>query len=177
MQARRRSKSLWSRLGSFVLWIAFSLGALSAFYLVVVFRIQIAPVNDVVRIFNKDILNPVIMILDRYHWYAATLQHKGRHSGKEYVTPVTAQPTEGGGFVIPLSYGQSVDWLKNLRATGRVTIGTRDGIYTVGDPEVIDREEALALVLPLARLMFRLFGVQQHVKVRILAASAEAEGW
>jgi hypothetical protein len=59
MQARRRSKSLWSRLGRFVLWIAFSLGALSAFYLVVVFRIQIGPVNDAVRVFNKHLLNPV----------------------------------------------------------------------------------------------------------------------
>jgi deazaflavin-dependent oxidoreductase (nitroreductase family) len=115
------------------------------------------------------------MILDRHHWYAAILRHKGRHSGKEYVTPVTAQPTEDG-FVIPLSYGESVDWLKNLRATGRVTIETGDGIYRVGDPEVVDRSEALALVLPLARLMFRLFGIQQYVKVRTLAASVEAEG-
>ena len=175
MEARRESKSLWSRLGRFVLWIAFPLGVLSTFYLVVVFRIQIGPVNDAVRIFNKHILNPVIMILDRHHWYAATLRHKGRHSGKEYVTPVTAQPTEGG-FVIPLSYGERVDWLKNLRATGRVTIETGGGIYTVAEPEVVDRSEALALVLPLARLMFRLFGVQQYVKVRTLVACAEAEG-
>src|SRR5215207_11232895 len=151
MEARRESKSLWSRLGRFVLWSAFSLGALSTF-LVVVFRIQIGPVNDAVRVFNKHILNPVIMVLDRHHWYAATLRHKGRHSGKEYITPVTAQPTEGG-FVIPLAYGESVDWLKNLRATGRVTLETGDGIYTIGDPEVVDRSEALALVRPLGRLM------------------------
>src|SRR5215217_8751088 len=138
MEARRESKSLWSRLGRFVLWIAFSLGVLSAFYLVVVFRTQIGPLNDAVRVFNKHILNPVMMILDRHHWYATILRHKGRHSGKEYVTPLTAQPTEDG-FVIPLSYGEGVDWLKNLRATGRVTIETRDGTYTVGDPEVVDR--------------------------------------
>ena len=149
-------------------------GALSTFYLVVVFRIQIGPVNDAVRVFNKHILNPVIMVLDRHHWYAATLRHKGRHSGKEYITPVTAQPTEGG-FVIPLSYGESVDWLKNLRATGRVTLETGDGIYTIGDPEVVDRSEALALVRPLGRLMLRLFGVQKYVKVLTLAVSAEAE--
>jgi len=56
MEARRESKSLWSRLGRFVLWIAFSLGVLSAFYLVVVFRTQIGPLNDAVRVFNKHIL-------------------------------------------------------------------------------------------------------------------------
>jgi deazaflavin-dependent oxidoreductase (nitroreductase family) len=174
MVARRESKSLWSQSGSFVLWIAFSLVALSAFYLVIVFRIQIGPVNDAVRVFNKHILNPTMMFLDRHHWYAAILRHKGRHSAKEYSTPVTAQPTEGG-FVVPLSYGESVDWLKNLRASGQATIETRDGIYTVGDPEVVDRSEALALVLPLGRLIFRLFGIQQYVKVRTHAASAEAE--
>ena len=67
MEARRESKSHWSRLGRFVLWSAFSLGALATFYLMVVFRLQIGPINDAVRVFNKHILNPVIMILDRHH--------------------------------------------------------------------------------------------------------------
>lgn len=129
----------WAR--RLVLWICLPYAALAAFYLLV-FRLQARRLNNAARIFNKRILNPVMATLDRRHWYAAVLRHRGRHSGKEYVTPVTAEPT-GDGFVIPLSYGEGVDWLKNERAAGRCTIEAREGTYTVGEPEVIDRAEAL----------------------------------
>jgi hypothetical protein len=78
--------------------------ALVAFYLVV-FRVQIRSINDAVCAFNRHILNPAMMTLDRRHWYAAVLRHKGRRSGREYATPVTADPTEDG-FVIPLASGK-----------------------------------------------------------------------
>jgi hypothetical protein len=38
-----------------------------------------------------------------------------------YATPVVAVPAEGG-FVIPLPYGEGVDWPKNVLAAGRATI-------------------------------------------------------
>lgn len=43
----------------------------------------------------------------------ASLQHIGRRSGQEYVTPVLAVPF-GDGFVVPLAYGRSVDWFRNV---------------------------------------------------------------
>jgi deazaflavin-dependent oxidoreductase (nitroreductase family) len=140
---------------------------LGAFYLLVVFRLQLRPINDVVRLFNKRLLNPVMMALDRRHWYAAVLKHKGRRSGKEYTTPVTVGPAKDS-FVIPLSYGEEVDWLKNVRAAGRCSIETRGSTYTVGDPEVIDRAEALAIVPRHARLMFRFFGIERYVRVKVM---------
>jgi len=147
---------------------------LGAFYLLVVFRLQLRPINDVVRLFNKRLLNPVMMALDRRHWYAAVLKHKGRRSGNEYTTPVTVGRA-GDSFVIPLSYGEAVDWLKNVRAVGRCSIATRSDTYLVGDPEVIDRAHAFAIVPRYARLMFRLFGIERYVKVnQISEPSAEA---
>src|SRR5215217_9492861 len=138
-------KSLGHRILQVLMWLSLPYLMLGAFYLLVVFRSQLRPINDVVRVFNKRLLNPVMMALDRRHWYAAGLKHKGRRSGKEYTTPVTVGPTEDS-FVIPLSYGEDVDWLKNVRAAGRCTIETRSGTYVVGNPEVIDRAEALAIV-------------------------------
>jgi deazaflavin-dependent oxidoreductase (nitroreductase family) len=158
-------KSFGHRILRISVWILLPYLMLGAFYLLVVFRLQLRPINDAVRVFNKRILNPVVMALDRRHWYAAVLKHEGRRSGKEYTTPVTAGSTEDS-FVIPLSYGEDVDWLKNVRAAGRCTIKTTSGTYVVGDPEVIDRAEALAIVPCHVRLMFRLFGIEHYVKVK-----------
>ena len=80
MVPRRETKSFSRWLARFLLRIAFSLVALAVFYLVIVFRIRIGPVNDAVRVFNKHVLNPTMMFLDRHHWHAPILRHKGRHS-------------------------------------------------------------------------------------------------
>jgi deazaflavin-dependent oxidoreductase (nitroreductase family) len=150
--------------GRLVLWVVLPYSALVAFYLVV-FRLQVRRLNDAVCFLNKRVLNPMMMFLDRRHFYAAVLRHKGRRSSKEYSTPVTAEPTEDG-YVIPLTYGEDVDWLKNIRVAGRCTIEARDGTYTVGEPEVIDRAAAFMSVSPRTRLMFRVFGINRFLKVR-----------
>jgi pimeloyl-ACP methyl ester carboxylesterase len=161
--------------GRLVLWVVLPYAALVMFYLVV-FRLQVRRLNDAVCFLNKRVLNPVMMLLDRRHWYAAVLRHKGRRSGNEYATPLAAEPTEDG-YVIPLTYGEDVDWLKNIGVAGRCTIEARDGTYTVGEPEVIDRAEALRAVSPRARLMFRVFGINRFLKVRSFTqAPGEATG-
>lgn len=169
----RENKPFWGRVRRFLLWGVSLYAALIAFYLVV-FRLRSKRLNDAVRVFNKYVLNPVMMFVDRPHFYAAALHHTGRRSGREYAIPVVAEPIEGG-YIIPLSYGENVDWLKNVRATGRCAIEARDGTYTLGDPEVMDTEEALAAMSPRARLMFRAFGHERCLKlVRLPEAPVEA---
>ena len=85
------------------------------------------PLRDAVRVFNKHVLNPVMMNLaGRKHWYAAVIRHTGRRSGKTYATPVVADRV-ANGFILPLPYGTGVDWLRNVLAAGRatVTVGAR----------------------------------------------------
>lgn len=159
-------------LGRLLVWGVSLYAALVAFYLVV-FRLRVRRLNYAVCIFDKHVLNPVMMFLDRRHWYAAVLRHKGRRSGREYATPVTAEPT-ADGYVIPLSYGEDVDWLKNVRASGRGTIEARDGTHVVGEPKVIDAEEAMAAVSARARLMYRAFGVECYLKMKRLAEEESA---
>ncbi|RXS80310.1 nitroreductase, partial [Geobacillus sp. PK12] len=61
--------------------------------------------RDVVRTFNKRVLNPVMLRLaGKRYWYAAVLRHTGRRSGKRYATPVVVERT-ANGFIIPLPYG------------------------------------------------------------------------
>ena len=161
-----KSKPLWRRAGRLLLWGVSLYTALIAFYLLV-FRLRSERLNRAVCVFNKYVLNPVMMFVDRPHLYAATLRHTGRRSGREYAIPVVAAPVEGG-YLIPLAYGEDVDWLKNVRASGRCTIEARDGVYAVGEPEVVNTEEALAAMSPRARWMFRAFGHERCVKLRRL---------
>ena len=53
--------------------------------------------RDAVRRFNRRWLNPVMLrMAGRPNWYAARLEHLGRHSGRTYATPVVAKPVTGG---------------------------------------------------------------------------------
>ena len=162
----RESRSFWGSVRRFLLWGVSLYAMLIAFYLLV-FRLRSQRVNDAVCVFNKYVLNPVMMFMDRPHLYASVLRHKGRRSGKEYAIPVVAQPIKGG-YVVPLAYGEKVDWLKNVRASGQCTIEARDGVHTLGKPEVIATEEALAAMSPRARMMFRAFGHERCLKLERL---------
>ena len=122
--------------------------------------------RDAARAFNKRALNPAMMKLaGRRYWYAAAIRHRGRRSGKEYATPVVAEPVEGG-FVIPLPYGDEVDWLKNVLRAGRATIEAKGVTHTVAEPEVIDAEAVFPLFEPRRRSTWRLSGTERFLRVK-----------
>ena len=45
------------------------------------------------------------------------VRHVGRTSGKQYETPIIVAPAEGG-FIAELTYGENVDWYRNVVAAG-----------------------------------------------------------
>jgi deazaflavin-dependent oxidoreductase (nitroreductase family) len=97
--------------------------------------------GQAVRTFNKHLLNPVMLgLAGRPYWYAARLEHVGRRSGRSYATPVVATAVPGG-FVVPLPYGTEVDWLRNLRASGKAAIVVHGERYVLNDPEVMTTAE------------------------------------
>lgn len=121
--------------------------------------------QDVVRAFNKRVLNPAMMLVaGRRYWYAGVIQHVGRRSGKNYSTPVVADRTSDG-FIIPLPYGTEVDWLRNVLATGKATIQVRGTTYPVTAPKVIDAEAAFPLVPAGHARTWRLLGIGHYLKV------------
>ena len=93
------------------------------------------PLKNAVRVFNKHVLNPAMMNLaGRKHWYAAVIRHTGRRSGKSYATPVVADRV-ADGFILPLPYGTSVDWLRNVLAAGRETVTVGGETFDVPSPK------------------------------------------
>ena len=101
----------------------------------------------------------------RKNSYAALLRHTGRKSGKQYSTPVGADRVQGG-FIIPLGYGDRVDWLQNVLAAGRATVVAEGESHDVTEPEVIDAATALPLLSPKRRRSFERIGITQYLRVK-----------
>ena len=125
------------------------------------------PLRDVVRSFNKHMLNPAMLHLaGRKHWYASVIRHTGRTSGKRYATPVVAEKVEGG-YVIPLPYGTRVDWLSNVVAAGRATITSGGETYEVVDPGVVDLTQVASRLSPRRLREFERFGIKKAVTLKL----------
>ena len=74
--------------------------------------------RDRLRIFNKYVINRVLRVFSHLsHGPFAIIGHAGRRSGKSYETVIMVWPMEES-FVIALTYGSQVDWLRNLLAAG-----------------------------------------------------------
>lgn len=125
-----------------------------------------SPITDAVRGFNKRVLNPAMMHLaGRRYWYASIIGHTGRRTGRGYQTPVVTEPV-ADGFVVPLPYGTSVDWLLNVLAEGRATIRAHGRTYQVAEPVVIDAATAASLLSARRRRVFWRFGIDHFLVVK-----------
>jgi deazaflavin-dependent oxidoreductase (nitroreductase family) len=89
------------------------------------------------------------------------IRHVGRRSGRSYQTPVVLARVPDG-FVAELTYGPSVDWLRNIVAAGGCTVLYRGREYTVDRIEPCSTEDGLraygnplAVMLRLLRREFR----------------------
>lgn len=62
--------------------------------------------------------------------------HRGRRTGTEYRTPVSAFPGEQC-LVIALTYGPEAEWVRNVRAAGSCTLVRRGARHDLVDPAVV----------------------------------------
>jgi deazaflavin-dependent oxidoreductase (nitroreductase family) len=70
--------------------------------------------------FQVKYFNPLIKPFARYLPGMATIKHRGRKSGKQYETIVTAY-RKGGTVAIALAHGKT-DWVKNVLAAGEADL-------------------------------------------------------
>jgi deazaflavin-dependent oxidoreductase (nitroreductase family) len=98
------------------------------------------------------------------------IHHVGRRTGTEYVTPVGAR-VKGGKVLIPLTFGNRSDWVRNVRAAGGATIEVRRRSYQMGAPEFLDWSEARKTIradFPVARGVFKILGIRQFMQAPVL---------
>ena len=101
------------------------------------------------------------------------VHHRGRRSGKDYRTPVAIRATPDG-FVLPLPFGDRVDWCRNLLADGGGTVHWRGVDYAVVQPEIMDGASAAAAFNANMRLVLRAFRVKKAIHLRRAAVAQAA---
>ena len=100
----------------------------------------------------------------------AVVEHRGRKTGRVYLTPVAARRS-GDGFTIALAFGAQADWYRNLVAAGGGTIRWRGDVYSVTAPERVDAATVLPTFDPVQRRLLRIAGIDGYVQVRDVESS------
>jgi deazaflavin-dependent oxidoreductase (nitroreductase family) len=77
------------------------------------------------------------------HGPFSLILHVGRNSGHHYETPVILAAVPEG-FIAELTYGEDVNWLRNIEAAGGCTVVYRGQRYQVTSIEPFDADHGRA---------------------------------
>src|ERR671937_3067400 len=93
-----------------------------------------------------QLINPLVLRLagTRLLPLYGVIEHRGRRSGKLFHTPVVVRPTPDG-CIVPMPWGESTDWYRNVRAAGECVARWKGRDYPLVQPEVIDAATARAV--------------------------------
>jgi deazaflavin-dependent oxidoreductase (nitroreductase family) len=114
------------------------------------------------------LFNPLVMLLagTRFLPLYGVISHRGRRSGKIFRTPVVMRATNDG-FIVPMPWGESTDWYRNVRAAGECGIRWKGRNYTGVQPEVIDAATAKAAFGGFERVIMTRFGIHYCLRLRL----------
>lgn len=113
---------------------------------------------------NRSVLNPIVLRIAG-PLAVSVVHHTGRRTGREYRTPVFAEPT-GEGFIVGLIYGADTDWCRNVLAARGATLAHRGHELRLTSPRVIDAAAAKTM-LPLGIwLIHRMLGTSGFLTLR-----------
>ena len=94
------------------------------------------------------------------------IQHVGRNTGHTYETPVIlARVPEG--FIAELTYGDTVNWYRNVVAAGGCVVLVRGKEYRVTAIEPCDAETGRAAYPAPARIVLKLSGRNEFRLLRV----------
>ncbi|WP_165978340.1 nitroreductase family deazaflavin-dependent oxidoreductase [Actinomadura darangshiensis] len=94
--------------------------------------------------FNKVVTNRVQGVYAPFLPPFAMIVHKGRRSGREYRTPVTAFRS-GGRLIVGLPYGRDADWVRNLLAEGHGGVERLGRVRRIENPQVLTAADTAEL--------------------------------
>lgn len=89
----------------------------------------------------------------------------GRKTGKTYETPIIIQPADGG-FMIELTYGDGVQWYRNVVAAGGCRLTYRGTEFAVTNIQPVDAATGLAAFPPSQRRILRVLHREHFVLFR-----------
>lgn len=108
--------------------------------------------------FNKKVSNRLMRPLARRAPGFGVLRHQGRKTGTQYETPLNVF-RDDDRFIVALTYGDDVDWVKNASASDASQIVTRGRVIDVGKPYEVTTEEGMASIPAPVRLILEAMDV------------------
>ena len=93
------------------------------------------PLLAFLRPLTTHVLNPVTRLVTGRVPGFGTVIHVGRRSSRVYRTPVNVF-RDGEDWIIALTYGSDVQWVRNVRAAGGCELETRGRTLELTGPEV-----------------------------------------
>ena len=113
------------------------------------------------------LVNPLVLrVAGRRHMpVLGIVHHRGRKTGRRYATPLGVRPAAGGGFVIPLTFGDASRWYQNIRAAGGCVVTYQGADHAVAGPVLVDRATAGPAYPRYERLALRLIGINEFVRL------------
>lgn len=123
------------------------------------------PLPRSVARFNRVVTNRLTRPLAKYLPAFGVIVHTGRKTHREYRTPLNVFRGDDDHYVIALTYGPNVEWLKNLQASGRGELETLGQTWTVTEPRVFHDERRAAMPPPV-RVILGLTNVDDFVELR-----------
>jgi deazaflavin-dependent oxidoreductase (nitroreductase family) len=121
--------------------------------------------NKRLRTFVKRFVNPILRnVAHSSLGPFALLRHVGRRSGKQYEIPIMVWRMKDG-FMIVLTYGRNVDWLRNLQAADQGSLRWHKREYVFKRPEFIDTKTARHALPPFIKFVLGLRGAHEYVKL------------
>jgi deazaflavin-dependent oxidoreductase (nitroreductase family) len=111
------------------------------------------------------VVNPLVLRIAgrRYVPVIGVVRHRGRKTGRLYATPLGVRPAPGGGFVMPLTFGDASQWYQNILAARGCVITYRGADHAVTRPVVVDRATAGPGYPRYERLALRLIGINEFL--------------
>jgi len=94
------------------------------------------------------------------------VHHLGRLSGRQHRTPVMVH-RRGRWFIIPLPYGEDVNWCRNVLAAARCDIRWRGATHTALDPRLLGSEVVDQRLSRTMRTILALTGTRRYLMLRV----------
>ncbi|MBN2549889.1 MAG: nitroreductase family deazaflavin-dependent oxidoreductase [Anaerolineales bacterium] len=124
---------------------------------------------DGIRTFNKHVFNHLTLALAESGLGPfSIICHTGRKSGRAYRTPVMATYI-GETIIIPLSYGEQVDWLRNILAQGGCEMVHQRKRIRAINPQVVGSDAALALLPEKRARVFARFKLEKFLQMQFVS--------
>jgi deazaflavin-dependent oxidoreductase (nitroreductase family) len=105
--------------------------------------------------------------------YFGVVVHRGRSTGSRHRTPVNVFP-QGDGFVIALTYGRDVDWVKNVFAAGGCRLIHRGQEVDLVGPRILPLHADTPAIPGWVRGILRLLRVDEILRLRLASAQRKA---